>query len=40
MLWLDEKSYDEISEVLGISKSNVGVKINRIKEKLIKMSNK
>lgn len=40
MLWLDEKSYDDISEVLGISKTNVGVKINRIKEKLIKMSNK
>jgi len=40
MLWLDEKSYDEISEVLGISKTNVGVKLTRIKEKLIKMSNK
>lgn len=40
MLWLDEKSYDEIAEVTGISKSNVGVRINRIKEKLRLMSNK
>ncbi len=39
MLWLDEKSYDEISFVTGISKTNVGVKINRIKEKLKKMYN-
>lgn len=39
MLWLDEKSYDEIAEVTGISKSNVGVRINRIKEKLRQMSN-
>lgn len=38
LLWLDEKSYDEISAVLGISSSNVGVKINRIKEKLRKMN--
>lgn len=38
LLWLDEKSYDEIASILGISKSNVGVKINRIKEKLIKMN--
>lgn len=39
MLWLDEKSYDDIAEVTGISKSNVGVRINRIKEKLRQMSN-
>ncbi len=38
LLWLDEKSYDEIAEILGISKSNVGVKITRIKEKLTKMN--
>src|SRR5688572_18754220 len=34
LLYLDEKSYDEISEITGLSKSNVGVKLNRIKTKL------
>jgi RNA polymerase sigma-70 factor (ECF subfamily) len=32
LLYLDEMSYDEIAEILGISKSNVGVRINRAKE--------
>lgn len=39
LLWLDEKSYDEIGSILGITSSNVGVKINRIKEKLRQMNN-
>lgn len=39
LLWLDEKSYDEIGSILGITPSNVGVKINRIKEKLRQMNN-
>ena len=34
LLYLEEKSYEEISEILGISKSNVGVRINRAKELL------
>ncbi len=34
MLYLDEKSYREIAEILGISESNVGVRINRIKKQL------
>lgn len=34
MLYLDEKSYYEMSEIMGISESNIGVKINRIKNKL------
>lgn len=34
MLYLEEKSYDEIAEIIGISKSNVGVKINRAKASL------
>lgn len=34
MLYLEDKSYDEIAEIIGISKTNVGVKINRIKKKL------
>jgi RNA polymerase sigma-70 factor (ECF subfamily) len=37
ILYLDEKSYQEISEVMGITLSNVGVKINRIKIKLEKI---
>lgn len=32
LLYLEEKSYDEISKIIGISKSNVGVRINRAKE--------
>ena len=34
MLYLDEHSYHEISEITGLSSSNVGVRINRIKSKL------
>jgi RNA polymerase sigma factor (sigma-70 family) len=34
LLYLDEKSYDEISEITGLSKTNVGVKLSRIKTKL------
>jgi RNA polymerase sigma-70 factor (ECF subfamily) len=32
LLYLDERTYEEISEILGISRSNVGVRINRAKE--------
>jgi len=39
LLYLEEKSYDEIAEILGISKSNVGVRINRAKELLKKNLN-
>jgi RNA polymerase sigma-70 factor, ECF subfamily len=39
LLYLEEKSYDEIAEILGISKSNVGVRINRAKEILKKTLN-
>lgn len=34
LLYLEEKSYDEIADIMGISKSNVGVRINRAKESL------
>ncbi|MDZ7739665.1 MAG: RNA polymerase sigma factor [Bacteroidales bacterium] len=34
LLYLEEKSYDEIAEIIGISKSNVGVRINRAKKSL------
>lgn len=36
-LWLDEKSYEEIAAITGLSQSNVGVKIHRIKDKLAKL---
>lgn len=36
MLYLDNKSHDEIAEIVGISTSNVGTKMQRIKEKLRK----
>ena len=32
LLYLDELSYREMAEVLGISESNVGVKLNRAKK--------
>ncbi len=34
LLYLDGRKYEEIADVLGISLSNVGVKINRIKKQL------
>ncbi|WP_245986115.1 RNA polymerase sigma factor [Marinoscillum furvescens] len=34
LLYLDDLSHEEISKILGISKSNVGTRIGRIKEKL------
>lgn len=34
MLFLDDYSYKEIAEIIGISETNVGAKINRIKSKL------
>jgi RNA polymerase sigma factor (sigma-70 family) len=36
MLYLEDKSYEEIAEIIGISKSNVGTKLSRIKDKLMK----
>lgn len=34
LLYLDGNSHDEISEVMGISKTNVGTRIGRIKEQI------
>ena len=34
LLYLEEKSYEEISDIIGITRTNVGVKLNRIKSKL------
>lgn len=37
LMWLDEKSYDEISELMGIKRNTLAVKLKRIKDKLIRM---
>ena len=34
LLYLEENSYQEIAEIMGLSKNNIGVKITRIKKKL------
>ena len=36
LLYLEEKTYKEISEIIGISETNVATKISRIKDKLKK----
>ena len=40
LLMLDGSSYKEMASILGITESNVGVKINRIKKQLITKSKK
>lgn len=37
LLYLEEKNYEEIADIIGISRSNVGVRISRAKE-LLKQS--
>ena len=39
LLYLDQLSYREIAEVLGISESNVGVRLNRAKKALSDLMN-
>ncbi|NEU09181.1 sigma-70 family RNA polymerase sigma factor [Flavihumibacter sp. R14] len=34
LLYLEDRSHSEIADIMGISKSNVGTRIGRIKEKL------
>jgi len=34
LLYLEDKSYGEISEILGITVTNVATKLSRIKEQL------
>ena len=36
LLYLEEKNYEEISEITGLTRTNVGVRLNRIKIKLSK----
>ena len=40
MLYLDDKSYQEMEEILGISQNNLRVKMNRIRDKLRKITQK
>ena len=37
LLYLEENSYQEIAEIMGLSPNNIGVKITRIKKKLKKI---
>lgn len=37
MLYMEEKNYDDIADIMGMTRTNVGVKINRIKKKLKKL---
>lgn len=40
LLWLEQISYDEIGEIVGISTKNVSVHLARIRVQLKNMSNK
>ena len=40
LLYLEDKSYNEIAAVMGISASNVGTRLNRIKEKMKQQAQK
>ena len=40
LLWLEGIPYDEIGAIIGITPNNVGVRLERIKEKLVQMSKK
>lgn len=37
LLYLDEKSYQEIADITGTNQNNIGVRIKRIKERLKKL---
>jgi RNA polymerase sigma-70 factor (ECF subfamily) len=39
LLYLDDKSYKEISDITGFTVTNVATKLNRIKKKLKELSN-
>ena len=40
MFYLEDKSYEEMEEILGISQGNLRVKMNRVKEKLRNLTKK
>ena len=40
MLYLEEKSYNDIAEIIGTNANNIGVRVKRIKERLKNILNK
>jgi RNA polymerase sigma factor, sigma-70 family len=40
VLYMEDYSYEEIAEIVGVSSSNIGVKIHRLKSQLQKYLNK
>lgn len=38
LLWLDEKSYDEIAEITGLTRNNVASRLHRIKNQLAELA--
>ena len=38
LLYLEEKSYEEIAEITGLTLTNVATKLSRIKDKLKRMN--
>ena len=40
ILYLEDKSYDEIEEILGVNQGNLRTKMNRLKEKLRQFTKK
>lgn len=39
MMWLDEKSYDEISDITGMPRNTVASRLRRIKTRLVELAN-
>jgi RNA polymerase sigma-70 factor (ECF subfamily) len=39
LLYLEEKTYQEIADIIGTNPNNIGVRIKRIKERLKKILN-
>lgn len=39
MLYLEERPYQEIADIIGTTANNIGIRVNRIKEKLKKLLN-
>lgn len=40
LMWLDERSYEEIAEVTGLSRNNVATRLRRIKQRLVEENRK
>ncbi len=40
LLWLDEKSYEQIADITGLTRNTVATRLRRIKQKLVEQNNK